>query len=155
MKYFIDTEFIEGFRKPWLGKKAHFIDLISIGIVAENGNEYYAISSEFDPKEANTWVYENVLNPLLLEWVQSYSGDCRNRYLDRIANTGKHGSIRVMQKFAGKSLHTIAEEILRYIAYNENEDLHPADFYAQLHKGNESLFKDVQFYCWYSRYDHF
>lgn len=52
MKYWYDTEFIED------GKT---IDLISIGIVAEDSREYYAISTEFKPKKANNWVKENVL----------------------------------------------------------------------------------------------
>jgi len=57
MKYFYDTEFIED------GKT---IDLISIGIVAEDGREYYAISTEFDHRKAeqNQWVLENVLRKL-------------------------------------------------------------------------------------------
>lgn len=48
MKYFIDTEFIEDFTRPWIGKTRHYIDLISIAIVAEDGREYYAISKDFD-----------------------------------------------------------------------------------------------------------
>jgi len=64
MKYFLDTEFIEGFHKPLFGKKRHFIDLISIGIVAEDGRTYYAISNEFNKKDANEWVVENVINKL-------------------------------------------------------------------------------------------
>ena len=52
MKYFIDTEFIEGFKKPLFGKSRHFIDLISIGIKCEDGREYYAISKDFNLKEA-------------------------------------------------------------------------------------------------------
>lgn len=69
MKYFLDTEFIEGFKKPisWLptigrfNKPYHSIQLISIGIVAEDGRTYYAISSEFNPNDANQWVKDNVL----------------------------------------------------------------------------------------------
>jgi len=61
MKNFIDTEFIESFHKPIYGKRRHFIDLISIGIVAEDGQKYYAISSEYKEKDANPWVKENVL----------------------------------------------------------------------------------------------
>lgn len=45
MKYFIDTEFIEGFHKPMFGKRRHFIDLISIGIVSEDNRAFYFISS--------------------------------------------------------------------------------------------------------------
>ena len=64
MKYFLDTEFIEGFHKPIFGKRRHFVDLISIGIVAEDGREYYAISKEFDPKDADEWVRDNVISKL-------------------------------------------------------------------------------------------
>jgi len=52
MRYWYDIEFIED------GKT---IDLISIGIVAEDGREYYAISTEFDEKKASRWVKDNVL----------------------------------------------------------------------------------------------
>jgi 3'-5' exoribonuclease-like protein len=52
MKYFYDTEFIED------GKT---IDLISIGVVADDGREFYAVSTEFNPKKASQWVKDNVL----------------------------------------------------------------------------------------------
>lgn len=55
MKYFYDCEFIED------GKT---IDLISIGIVAADGREFYAISTEFKAKKAGDWVKENVLTYL-------------------------------------------------------------------------------------------
>lgn len=57
MKYFLDTEFIEaGRRNP--------VTLISIGIIAEDGRSFYAISSEFNPDDANDWVKANVLTRL-------------------------------------------------------------------------------------------
>jgi hypothetical protein len=52
LRYFIDTEFIEDGRT---------IDLVSIGIVREDGREYFAISAEFDESKANDWVKQNVL----------------------------------------------------------------------------------------------
>ena len=52
MKYFIDTEFLEGTQKKLFGKTKPTIDLISIGIVSEDGREYYAISKNFNLKEA-------------------------------------------------------------------------------------------------------
>lgn len=55
MRYFFDTEFIEN---------GLTIDLISIGVVDENGREYYAISTEFDPDKAGAWVRANVLAKL-------------------------------------------------------------------------------------------
>lgn len=55
MRYFYDTEFIEDGRT---------IELISIGVVAEDGREYYAVSSEFDPGRAGNWVRNHVLPKL-------------------------------------------------------------------------------------------
>jgi hypothetical protein len=51
MKYFYDCEFIED------GKT---IDLISIGVVREDGAELYLESNEFDPDKASDWVRQNV-----------------------------------------------------------------------------------------------
>src|SRR4051795_10925849 len=56
MRYFMDTEFAED------GKT---IELISIGIVAEDGRELYLESDDFDKGKANQWVRENVLPQLL------------------------------------------------------------------------------------------
>lgn len=54
MKYFIDTEFIEsGHGNP--------IELLSVGIVAEDGREFYGVNSEADTSRANDWVKANVL----------------------------------------------------------------------------------------------
>jgi hypothetical protein len=52
LKFFLDTEFIED---------GQTIDLVSIGIVAEDGRTYYAINMECDHSRANDWVKENVL----------------------------------------------------------------------------------------------
>lgn len=56
-KYFIDVEFLEGSQSKTFfgikfGKTPSTIDLISIGIVCEDGREYYAISKNFNLKEA-------------------------------------------------------------------------------------------------------
>ena len=55
MRYFYDTEFIED---------GTTIDLVSIGVVDEDGREFYAVSTEFDPDRAGQWVRENVLAKL-------------------------------------------------------------------------------------------
>ncbi len=55
MRYWLDTEFIED------GKT---IDLISIGIVAEDGREYYALNLDCDLSKASDWVKENVISKL-------------------------------------------------------------------------------------------
>ena len=89
MKYFLDTEFLEGTQKKWFGETKPTLDLISIGIVAEDGREYYAISKDFNLKEAWNrydlvkdgfrdcgmtpiykkvyWIRENVLKPIYVD----------------------------------------------------------------------------------------
>lgn len=52
MRYWFDTEFIEDGRT---------IDLLSIGIVAEDGRELYLENREADFSRANPWVQANVL----------------------------------------------------------------------------------------------
>ena len=54
-QWFFDTEFDED------GKT---IELISIGLVSDEGHEYEAVSREFDPLHCNDWVKENVLSKL-------------------------------------------------------------------------------------------
>jgi len=55
MRFYLNTEFIEYPRT---------IDLISIGLVAEDGREYYAISNEYDQRKASDWVMDNVFTKL-------------------------------------------------------------------------------------------
>lgn len=55
MRYFYDTEFIED---------GTTIDIVSIGVVDENGREFYAVSTEFNPDKAGQWVREHVLDKL-------------------------------------------------------------------------------------------
>jgi hypothetical protein len=55
MRFFYDTEFIED---------GVTIDLVSIGVVDENGREFYAVSTEFDESRAGPWVREHVLAKL-------------------------------------------------------------------------------------------
>ncbi len=56
MKYWFDTEFHDRTDK--------IIDLISIGVVAEDGREYYAVSADYDRSLADEWLRNNVLNQL-------------------------------------------------------------------------------------------
>ena len=62
MKLWFDTEFFDD---------GYTIDLISIAVVAEDGREYYAASSEFKHDRATQWIHENVLQ--LLGDVSSHS----------------------------------------------------------------------------------
>ena len=55
MRFFYDCEFIED---------GTTIDLVSIGVVGEDGREFYAVSTEFDAGRAGAWVRTNVLPKL-------------------------------------------------------------------------------------------
>jgi 3'-5' exoribonuclease-like protein len=55
VRFFYDCEFIED---------GTTIDLVSIGVVDENGREFYAVSTQFDPTRAIDWVRRNVLDKL-------------------------------------------------------------------------------------------
>lgn len=55
VRYFIDTEFDDD--RDWPA-------LISIGLVAEDGREYYAELASFDRSGANPWVAEHVVTRL-------------------------------------------------------------------------------------------
>ena len=60
MRYWFDTEFIYSARVADL-------KLISIGMVAEDGREYYGVSIDFDKNKCSDWVKRNVLpNEILL-----------------------------------------------------------------------------------------
>ncbi len=54
-RYFYDCEFIEDGRT---------IELVSIGVIAQDGREFYAVSTEFDPARASAWVRGHVLAKL-------------------------------------------------------------------------------------------
>lgn len=139
MKYFLDTEFIEGWKKPisWLpaignfNKKYHSIQLISVGIVAEDGREYYAVSNEFNHRDASDWVKENVLLPIYQEMVY---GDNRNLF-----NTDD------FHKYYGKSNDKIAEEIKNFTHHwNDLDSL-------LIPTSNKPI--NVEFYAYYADYD--
>jgi len=68
MRYWLDTEFDEKklFQSASSNLEMMTIDLISIGIVAEDGRELYLQSSRFSPQIVSDWVRDNVLPHLSL-----------------------------------------------------------------------------------------
>lgn len=133
MKYFIDTEFKE---------KPNTIDLISIGIVCENGKKYYALNKDFNLKEIwkDEWLRNNVLLPIYIEHVH---GDMRNHI------SFSQSTIKGILKGFGKTTKQISEEIKEFI-YSTNDNIHPDtvsnfDEIIKLHP--------IEFYGYYSDYD--
>lgn len=143
MKYFFDTEFIEGFNKPLFGKRRHFIDLISIGIVAEDGREYYAISNEYDFKKADKWVVDNVITPTYQQQPPSFKM--------------QFCSLSTFHKYCGKSNKKIADEIVSFI---NNEPIKTIGSIGGTHFLSEESKLSIQrgyvepeFYGYYADYD--
>lgn len=96
MKYFLDTEFIE---------YPNTVELISIGLVCEDGRTYYAISSEYNFNKASGWVKKNVITPIYTSIVH---GDDRNRI-----------SVETFHKVYGKPIKQIKSDILTFVNYPE------------------------------------
>lgn len=155
MKYFYDTEFLEGTQdKRFLGIKIGqtkpTIDLISIGIVCEDGRQYYAVSKDFNLREAwnrydvdeygkkHYWLRDNVLRPI---YANTVNGDNRN-FMDFSYSTMKNILRRI-----GKSNKQIAKEIKHFIAnrgISADKEQWILDYDS----------KNTQLYGYYSAYDH-
>ena len=144
MKYFLDTEFLEGTQRKWFGETKPTIDLISIGIVAEDGREYYAISKDFNLKEAwnrydwkqkkvsdgipgaykDYWIRENVLKLIYDELTLHHTSVdwyYNNPHLGEKINDGRwlkfnHKSLEWLISKYGKTNKQIAEEIKYFVA---------------------------------------
>lgn len=174
MKYFIDCEFIEGVQERpsifkgklgnWLiGESKPTIDLISIGIVAEDGREYYAVSKDFNLYEAWNrydlvpqsgdirnifpegrkvyWVRRNVLEVIF--------NDMISLEFDRTGITYHqftYSDFKELLEIHGKSNKQIAEEILEFV-YNFAVTGYPKENTDKL------VPKDIEFYGYYSDYD--
>ncbi len=166
-KFFIDSEFLEGRQsKRFLGLKVGntkpFIDLISIAAISDNGKEYYAISKDFNIKEAwnrfqinkdgakEYWLRENVLHPIY--WELCSLDDpmcCHGTYSIRNSFMGYSEFKRLIKKY-GKTNKQIAKEVRAFI-YNTSVVTKEVNIVS------EEILKDVfpaEFYGYYSAYDH-
>ena len=111
-KIFLDCEFIERPRRyEWDG------ELISIGLVDQNGNEYYAISNEYKYNECSEWVKENVIKQMYDEYIDSFGSAFKTfRHLtNRLP-------IETFQQHIGKSKEQIAKDILLFVDMNRKSD---------------------------------
>ena len=84
MRYFYDTEFLED------GKT---IDLISIGIVSEEGHEYYAVSSDLPIERIrkDDWLLRNVMTSLPVNEPRSLS-----KYVEHSPNHYPYPSVSTL-----------------------------------------------------------
>jgi len=137
MKYFLDTRFIEGAQKEnfpislFRKNTPPTIDLISVGIVAEDGREYYAVSKDFNLKEAwnafdikrtktgnnpykEHWIRENVLMTINEKWWRMEYAYGSKAAFEKYSDF-RYNDFRQLREKHGKTNKRIAEEILSFI----------------------------------------
>lgn len=166
MKYFYDTEFLEGAQRKRLlgipyGRTKPTIDLISIGIVSDAGQEYYAVNREFNLKEA--WNRHDFLEQTPFEKYHGFSGRkyywIRENVLRSIFDDWKSGlefNYRNFKKLLhkyGKTTEQIKQDIQVFVYRNEciefrlnSEGFSFNDIVA--------VKTPISFYGYYSAYDH-
>lgn len=131
IKYWLDTEFIElperivtrpvikvmpGGKMETVVLPATII-LLSIGLVCEDGREYYAVNTEADCSEASEWVKENVLMKMP-EYNKSYN-DLKQRGANDLKKTIKDIKKEVLH-FCGQ--HNNVTEQCEFWAYFADYD---------------------------------
>jgi hypothetical protein len=139
------------------GQTKPFIDLISIGIVAEDGREYYAVSKDFNLEEAWNrfemketspakkymgfyeekvyWIRENVLRPIYNELSSFHISDKTHKHfgertMDTRYLTFSYKSLKWLLDKYGKTNKQIAEEIKDYISDKRKLDTGLIDQYG-------------------------
>lgn len=171
MKYFFDTEFHERIKKPLFGKKYHLMELISIGIVDEDGRTYYAVSSDFDLSAAwkNEWLRENVLYLIYKELRDIQNENTTERMLyGNLWEGFSYKSLKVLISWHGKKNDVIAAEIFDFVNPDlgfhttgySNSQFKDSKSSSSLHfdKHNVTIIKDhvyaqPEFYAYFADYD--
>jgi hypothetical protein len=182
MKYFLDTEFIEGpqdkrFCGIKVGETKPTIDLISIGLVDENGRTYYAISNEFNLHEAWNryqiengqkvyWIRDNVLQPIWHELSNRYLKETSvgNEIMTYLFST--HWKLILVKSFTKKSLlflikkygvsnkriaNDICEFIYEYEKYDGGSGMCALEAATKYECTDKSL--NPEFYAYFADYD--
>lgn len=171
--FYYDCEFLEGKQDKKLlgikyGETKPTIDLISIGIVSEDNKEYYAISKDFNLKEAWNrydleiqsgdmrnifpegrkvyWIRDNVLKPIFIEWL--YQGHLKAKLpLPELKNNQfTYRRFKKFLKYFGKTNKQIAQEVFAFISV-DTLTLEKAKHY-------NVKYENINLYGYYSAYDH-
>ncbi len=163
MKYFIDTEFLEGTQRyGWFVKETKpTIDLISIGIVREDGKAYYAVFNDFNFDEAwnrcdiqdrgvdgirkTYWIRDNVIRKIWLDYI---GGEHKAHfypftYKNMKAYFEKHGRKRIQ----------VANDICAFIYGDDcgGSGMSALEMAMRYEINDKSLIPE--FYAYYSAYD--
>lgn len=165
MNYYFDTEFIEGCQSTGMFRleiTPPTIDLISIAMVNEDGEKFYAVSKEFNLKEAwnryelkhisecktatyvgyppeatfkDYWIRNNVLKPIFDEFNDLFvlAGGDKLKFTYR--------NLKMLLKLSGSTNEEIAKSILNFI--------YPSEYFARCKFVKEV--SEISFEDWYSK----
>lgn len=153
-KYFLDTEFIEGSQKTFFAHSKPTIDLISIGIVCDDGREYYAISKEFNLKEAwNRFDLDHGSGdqrnhpPKKVYWIRD--NVLRNLFPQQPNMT--FDQFKLLIAYYGKTNKQIAKEVYNFCSNNYHEG-NTLTYTERIKYDLYDKFKP-EFYAYYGDYD--
>lgn len=155
-KYFLDTEFHEHTKKIGafgFKKEVQTIELISIGIVCEDGRKYYAISKDFDIDAAwnNEWLRKNVLTSIysdLLSKVGSYG----KTYHYSLMQFNLKG-MKNLLKWYGLSNKQIANDICVFIYGDDDSGSGMSAIEIASKYDVSDKTKEPEFYAYFADYD--
>lgn len=178
-KIYYDFEFLEGpqtkrFLGINIGQTKPTIDVISVGMVRDDGSEYYAVSKDFNLKEAwnrwdgeyhelsgfakeqgfsprkNFWIRENVLKPIFIELAgkENRKNIITNDFEDYLlaSKDFNYKNLKSLINKYGKSKTDIAQEVFEFCT-GETLSLEKVKYY----KVNP---QPCELYGYYSAYDH-
>lgn len=159
MKYFLDTEFHEYKRKvKFLGitlKEVNTIDLISIGIVSEDGRGFYAINRDFDIKSAwkDEWIRINVLYEIYTYLKNHHIGISKKFSVGPYHLKFTRRCLTFLVRTYGYSQNAIANDICEWIygADDGGSGMSPLEI-AMKYEVNDKT-KEPEFYAYFADYD--
>ena len=137
MKFFLDTEFRE---------RPNTIDLISIGLVAENGEEFYAVSKDFNLHETweDEWLRKNVLKNIHAELSEKTGPGVAGPENNMLKSFTEENLGRLIE-IQGKHNREIAREVKEFV-YRTNKKFNEAG----TKRNNPG---QIEFYGYYADFD--
>jgi hypothetical protein len=168
--YYIDFEFLEGTQENFLGFRTKpTIDMISVGVVAEDGREFYAISKEFNLREAwhrydvktedgvrvrVHWIRDNVLKPIFNDLVLLAKND--KEFTSGRSLSFNYYDLKKLVNRYGLSRNSMKKELTRFLLdpYNtvwNSWDGSEVSYFENLPKESNI---EIEIYGYYSAFDH-
>ena len=124
MRYFFDTEFIED------GKT---IELVSIGIVAADGREFYRQIVGVDYSRADEWFHRNVLPELTHYSIKERSRSCNTSYNSELSLSSAQFESRCAEYTACPWTNTarLCNDIINFVSpIIHGHSTNPPEFWA-------------------------